>query len=70
MSYFLFAFLSPCNRTVEVVRYMNVKGNLNVLHERRFGASFSTTRKRSRYGHHLFVIVLSVMNKKHKKGIF
>ena len=49
MSYFVFAYLSPCNRTVEVVRYVNVKGNLNVLHERRFRTNVSTTYKPNRY---------------------
>jgi len=62
MIYFVFACLSPCNRTVEVVRYMNVKLNVNVLHERRFGDNVCTTCKHNRYGQLLFEIFLSVMN--------
>jgi len=41
---------------------MNVKGNLNVLREIRFGANFSTSFKRNRDGHLLFEIGLSVVN--------
>ena len=71
MSYFVFACLSPCNRTVEVVRYMNIKGNVNVPHERRFGANFSTTCKRNGYGQLLFEVVLRVIsNEAQETNIF